>query len=94
LALYVKCGCLSESLSPNNFIFANYPSKDNMALCNINPIGGTEHIKVPIAMQVVSKCLNMSNRIIIANLLRQMRNIIIKELVQEKNAAVRKKRNA
>jgi hypothetical protein len=68
--------------------------KDNMALCNTNPIGGTEHVKVTIAEQAASKCLNMSSGIIVANSLRQMRNIIIKKLVQEKNAAIGRKRNA
>jgi hypothetical protein len=37
--------CLSEFLSPNNFIFADYPFQDNVALCNVKLIGETEQVK-------------------------------------------------
>jgi hypothetical protein len=50
-------------------------------------------LKVRIAEQPFSKRLNMSSRIIVANLMRQMSNIIMKKLVQEKNAGIRRKRN-
>jgi hypothetical protein len=50
-------------------------------------------LKVRIAEQTFSKRLNMSSRIIVANLMRQMSNIIMKKLVQEKNAGIRRKRN-
>jgi len=50
-------------------------------------------LKVRIAEQPFSKRLNISSRIIIANLMRQMSNIIMKKLVQEKNAGIRRKRN-
>ena len=52
-----------------------------------------QNVKVRIVEQTFSKRLNMSSRIIVANLLRRMRNIVTKKLVQEKNAGIRRKRN-
>ena len=52
-----------------------------------------QNVKVRIVERTFSKRLNMSSRIIVANLLVHLSNIIMKKLVQEKNAGIRGKRN-
>ena len=51
---------LSESLSLNSFISADYPFKARVALCNVKLISGTGQAKVTTAKHAVSKCLNPS----------------------------------
>jgi hypothetical protein len=52
-----------------------------------------QNVKVRIVERTFSKRLNMSSRIIVANLLVHLSNIIMKKLVQDKNAGIRGKRN-
>jgi hypothetical protein len=65
-----------------------------VALCSTALFDGMGCVKGKIAEHAVSKRLNMSIRIIVANLTCRMRNVIIRKAGSGKNAAGRKKRDA